>query len=934
MLRLRTLGGLSLSQVDGPKSNLELSRHRLALLARVAAGGEQGVSRAGLLFQFWPDSDEERGRRALNQIAYSLRRELGEDELLLGTTELRLNAAVVTSDVGDFHAAVARGDHDRAVTVYGGAFLEDFFLREAPEFERWVEEERARLAAAYARSLDTLAIAALARGDRAAESGWLQRLANADRLNSRVALRLMESLAAAGDRVGALRFAQAHEAIVRGELEAAPDPAIVTFAAKLRTADSPPSVAPAPATAESALVMGPAEVYAAPPRDQPLVGVFTDLGGAGAPAAKPRPRWALALGGLAGVAALAVITLALRSPRAMHLGEGGHRDWIVVTDVVNATGDAGFDRAVSLELSAGLEQSQRVTAMPVTRVREAMKRMRRGLADTLLDEVSGREVARREGARIVVVPAIGRADSSFVITARIIDAATGAALATELARARDKSHVIDAIDNLAGALRRDFGETARSVTEGGKPLPFATTSSLDALEKYADGRAAYREGHYKEAEELFKTAIAIDSDFAMAHVALGQLYYWYTNHRPDGEVHFTRALALINRLPLGEQTIVRADIAGSRGDRATAIDLLRASLRRYPNDPVTMFALGYNYMRTRQPEEAREMFTRLSVIDSMNYGVWIDLAVVDRQQNNLRGALAASARAFALDSAAETRGNLNNEYGGIYVTLGLFDSAATVFRLMLTGSPSQRSDGYQSLAFLDSRLGKYALAVAHLDSAIVMDRAQSDTSAEARHRLFMATLESSGGATVASREDMAKFMTMFHRNYLEPTMLLWAGHTAARRGDRRMLGEILDTLGQRVRKEVATDQAALDDVEGEEASLAGHHREARASFALAITLDPTAYEREAAARAAFIDRDWGAAERLYRTLAEDYSCCYEGDALNAEAPYWMGRTAEARGDRAAAVAEYDTLLTRWRDADSALVVLRDARTRRTALGLH
>jgi DNA-binding SARP family transcriptional activator/Tfp pilus assembly protein PilF len=925
MLRLRTLGGLSLSQVDGQKSNLELSRHRLALLARVAAGGEQGVSRAGLLFQFWPDSDEERGRRALNQIAYSLRRELGEEELLLGTTELRLNAAVVTSDVGDFHAAVARGDHDRAVTVYGGAFLEDFFLREAPEFERWVEEERARLAAAYARSLDTLAIAALARGDRAAESWWLQRLANADRLNSRVALRLMESLAAVGDRGGALRFAQAHEAIVRSELEAAPDPAIVALAAKLRTAESAPPAASAPAAATR--VVEPAEVYSSPPRQQ----LPPAVSGAGVPAPRPRPRWALALGGFAGVAALAVITLALRSPRALHLGEGGHRDWIVVTDVVNATGDAGFDRAVSLELSAGLEQSPRVTAMPVTRVREAMKRMRRGPADTLLDEVSGREVARREGARIVVVPAIGRADSSFVITARIIDAGTGAALATELARARDKSHVIDAIDNLAGALRRDFGETARSVTEGGTPLPFATTSSLEALEKYSDGKAAYREGHYKEAEDLFKTAIAIDSDFAMAHVALGQVYYWYTNHRPEGEVHFTRALALINRLPVGEQTIVRADIASSRGDRATAIDLLRASLRRYPNDPVTMFQLGYNYMRTHQVEEAREEFTRLSMIDSMNYAVWIDLAIVDRQQNNLRGALVASARAFALDSAAETRGNLNNEYGGIYVSLGLFDSAATVFRRMLSGSPGQRSDGYQSLAFLDARLGKYTLALAHLDSAIVMDRAQSDTSAEARHRLFMATLETSSGATVASREDMAKFMTIFRRNYLEPTMLLWAGHTAARRGDRRMLDELLDTLGHRVRKEVTTDQAALEDVEGEEASLAGHHGEARASFALALTLEPSAYEKEAVAHGAFVDKDWGVAGRLYRALQDDHSCCYEGDALNAEAPYWIGRTAEARGDRAAAAAAYDTLLTRWRDADSSLVILRDTRARRAAL---
>ncbi|MDQ2767898.1 MAG: hypothetical protein M3Y30_12160, partial [Gemmatimonadota bacterium] len=204
MLRLRTLGGLSLFQTDGLRGSVQLSRHRLALLARVAAGGDQGVSRSGLLFQFWPDSDEERGRRALNQIAYSLRRELGEEELLLGTTELRLNSAIVTADIGDFRAAIARGEHEGAVATYGGPFLEDFFLREAPEFERWVEEERARLAALYARSLDTLASAALARGDYAAEVGWLQRLASADRLNSRIALRLMTALAAAGDRAGAL----------------------------------------------------------------------------------------------------------------------------------------------------------------------------------------------------------------------------------------------------------------------------------------------------------------------------------------------------------------------------------------------------------------------------------------------------------------------------------------------------------------------------------------------------------------------------------------------------------------------------------------------------------------------------------------------------------------------------------------------------------
>jgi len=938
MLRLRTLGGLSLSRTDELASGIELSRLRLALLARVAAGGEQGVSRAGLLFQFWPDSDEERGRRALNQIAYSVRRDLGEEELLLGVTELRLNSSVVTSDIGDFLAAIALGDHERAVAAYAGAFLEDFFLREAPEFERWVEGERARLGALYARALDTLAISSLARGDRAAESWWLQRLALADRLNSRVALRLMASLAAAGDRAGALRFAQAHEAIVRAELEAAPDPAIIALAATLRRAENstsivPPGVsmpaAPVVTPAASSIMSAPAlelgDVFRAPPPELSP----SQLAGARAP--KPRAHWPFALGGLAGVVAIAVITLALRSPRTLHLGEGGHRDWVVVTDVVNATGDTKFDRAVSLELTAGLEQSARVTALPVSRIRAAMKRMRRGPADTLLDAQSGREIAQREGARIVVVPEIARAESSFVLTARIIDASTGAALATELARARDRAHVIDAIDDLADALRRDFGETSQSVTRDGVPLPRTTTSSLDALEKYADGQAAFREGHYDEAEALFKSAIAIDSDFAMAHVALGQQYYWYTNHRPEGDAEFTRALAPINHLPSAEQLLVRADIASARGDRTTAIDLLRAYLRRYPNDPNEMFHLGYNYMRAGQLDAARAEFLRLATIDSLNYAVWIDLALIHRNQGDLRGALAASARAFALDSTMETLGHLNNEYGGIYVSLGLYDSAATVFRQMLTKSPAQRADGYQSLAFLDAWQGRYALAVSHLDSAIVMDRAHADVASEGRHRLFMAELERKTGATAASRSDMAKFMTIFHSTYLEPTLLLWAGRSAARRGDRRMLGELRDTLAQRARKESPSDRAALADIDAEIASLSGHPSDARASFALALTLDSTEFVMEEVANDALANHDLGTANRLYRKLEEDRGCCFEGSALHSEAPYWLGRVAEARGDRASAVAEYDTLLTQWSSADSGIAVLRDARARRVRL---
>jgi tetratricopeptide (TPR) repeat protein len=397
-------------------------------------------------------------------------------------------------------------------------------------------------------------------------------------------------------------------------------------------------------------------------------------------------------------------------------------------------------------------------------------------------------------------------------------------------------------------------------------------------------------------------------------------------------VHFTRALALLDRLPSSEQMLVRAEIAGWRGDRGTAIEILRGYLREHPNDPSAMFSLAYHYMRSHRYAESRDEFLRLTAIDSLNYAVWINLAVVDRAQGDLRGALAASARSFALDSSAMTRGNLNNEYGGTYVSLGLPDSAEWVFRRMLTGSPGQRTSGYQSLAFLDVWSGHYARAVSHLDSAIVIDRAENDSAGEARRQLYKAELETSVGNAAAARADMSQFMALFHGTYLEPTLLLWAGRIAARRGDHRELTEILDSLTHRARRESTTDQAALADVQGELALLDGHLGSARASFALGMTLEPDAFEREGAAHAAFVDHDWPVAERIYRTLGDSRGCCFEGDEMQLLAPYWLGRVAAGRGDSAAARTAYDRLITQWGAGDSGIVALRDARARRAALG--
>src|SRR6266542_5929185 len=234
MLSVRTLGGLAVEK-DGTQCGGAASRRKtLALLALLAAAGKKGLSRDKLIGYLWPETGTPAARHLLKQTCYAVRHDLGEPDLFLGRDELRLNPAVASSDIQAFEDALESGDRDRAAALYTGPFLDGFYLNGAGEFERWVETERARIAQRACAVLEALAGDAAGRGDHARAAELWRRLATLDPLNVRVAVGVMNALVAAGDRAGALQFARVHERLLRDELDAAPDPAIVELAERLR----------------------------------------------------------------------------------------------------------------------------------------------------------------------------------------------------------------------------------------------------------------------------------------------------------------------------------------------------------------------------------------------------------------------------------------------------------------------------------------------------------------------------------------------------------------------------------------------------------------------------------------------------------------------------------------------------------------------------
>lgn len=236
MLRLLTLGGLSLEKDGIPLDRVSGNRKGLVLLAVLAVHGTVGRDR--LMALLWPESNSDRARGSLKQAFHTLRRQLDEPDLVLGNAELRLNPERIETDVQAFVHALETGHGEEAISLYRGPFLDGVHLAGTPDFEHWLDGWRDELAARYQGNLEAQALAARGRTDVAAEVGWWRRLQAADPFSSRAALKLMEVLVRAGDPAAALQHARTHELLLGEELGVSPDPSVQELVDWLRAGES------------------------------------------------------------------------------------------------------------------------------------------------------------------------------------------------------------------------------------------------------------------------------------------------------------------------------------------------------------------------------------------------------------------------------------------------------------------------------------------------------------------------------------------------------------------------------------------------------------------------------------------------------------------------------------------------------------------------
>ena len=207
MIRLRTLGSSDLrSAEDGELRQVLAQPKRFALLVNLVVAGRGAFHRRDTLFTlFWPESDAERARSSLRTGLHFLRRALGPGVIAgRGTEEVGIAPGAVWCDALAFDEALDAGRAAEALELYRGPFLAGFNLAGMADWERWLSGERERLRRRAVEAAESLATRAEEEGDAPAVARWARRVAALDPDDEGSLRRLMQRLAAHGDRAGAI----------------------------------------------------------------------------------------------------------------------------------------------------------------------------------------------------------------------------------------------------------------------------------------------------------------------------------------------------------------------------------------------------------------------------------------------------------------------------------------------------------------------------------------------------------------------------------------------------------------------------------------------------------------------------------------------------------------------------------------------------------
>jgi pentatricopeptide repeat protein len=304
------------------------------------------------------------------------------------------------------------------------------------------------------------------------------------------------------------------------------------------------------------------------------------------------------------------------------------RDWILVTDFTNQTGERVFDRVVRDLAVQSLSQSNYFKVVPRLTALEAAKRT--GLTDvSSIDEKLGRELCIRENYKGLMTGGVYKEGSRYILALKVEMPGGDSKTISDTEVIQSPDQVFSGIDRIAARIRSTLGESLPHIKRQKKNLAQVTTTSLEALQRYSAALDLYGSREYVRAMNLAKDAIEIDPLFVMAHLLLAQIYEQLGN-----ESACRRELELaktgVDRVSERERHLILAASYSSQLMNEQASQEYQHLLDIFPDDTEALKGFAYESFWAGHGDQAiaaQQKLVRLMPDDPSSYDALMHLLV-------------------------------------------------------------------------------------------------------------------------------------------------------------------------------------------------------------------------------------------------------------------------------------------------------------------
>jgi len=566
-------------------------------------------------------------------------------------------------------------------------------------------------------------------------------------------------------------------------------------------------------------------------------------------------------------------------------------------------------------------------------------------------------VAQKANARWMLIGTVLQSAPQVVVTSELVDVTSGITELTDRSVGKTYEDIFAIVDSMSCRVREYLTQLNVQASSSKNLI----TPSLDALNHYVEGLENYYRMEWPNAIENFESAINYDSTFALAYYGLSLVKQKVRSS--EAKLLIAKADQYSDKLNELDRCKVKSLKAIIDKDYKAAIEEFNKLLDKYPGEKEAYYWLGFIYKRMKMYDESIENFNKAIALDSLYKRAYNELVYAYNLNGDYDKAIwAANAQisyypdeSNPYDTRADIyadNGNLSgaiesyekavelnpNFYRGIFKlgNMYIFDrqyAAAESCYMKMCSSEigAVRTEGKTCLTFIYLNQGKLENALNHLSVSISADSLEQTVGGHTANRYFMKAMvyKEINNCEKALEEVENGIKLLDNINPGGPANGLH--YKAIILAENNKFDEaygVADSLKNRILENDTTSMYYYWYTIGSIEFARQNYPQAIAELLKAKKARPVFYVRYMLARAYLESGDLGNAANEFESLMKKYDRVrLIWGCWSVKMHYYLGQAYEKSGSgwRTKAIQQYEKFLEIWKDADTRIKEINDAK---------